>query len=119
MDDGMGRKRKLQLRQPQSRAAASAARGASWREAAVRLLAVKWDPAETWAAAERRSYEDLAVVVLEMFDAGARDAEVAAFLRTEEVAAAGAPWHADAARQALAAEIHRAAASTDRPRASG
>lgn len=115
----MSRKGRLELRQPQSRAAASAARGAPWRDAAARLLATRWDPAETWQqAAERRTYVDLAGVVLEMFDAGARDAEVAAFLRAEEVAAAGAPWHADAARRALVAEVHRAAASSDRPGAS-
>jgi hypothetical protein len=119
VDIDMGRKGRLELRQPQSRAAASAARGAPWRDAAARLLAAKWDPAETWRqATERRTYVELAGVVLEMFDAGARDAEVAAFLRAEEVAAAGAPCHTDAARGALAAEIHRAAASTDRPGAS-
>lgn len=115
----MGRKGKLELRQPRSRAASSAARSAPWRAAAARLLAAKWDPAQTWRrAAEGRSYVDLAGVVLEMFDAGARDAEVAAFLRAQEVEAAGAPWYADRARHALSAEIHRAAASTERPGAS-
>jgi hypothetical protein len=95
------------------------ARGTPWREAAGRLLAVNWDAAGAWRrAAEGRSYTDLAGVVLEMFDAGARDAEVAAFLRAEEVAACGAPWHADATRRALAAEIHRAAASATPPAAS-
>lgn len=111
----MSRKGKLELRPHQShddRAAASF----QWRDAVARLLSAAWDSAGKWQrATNERSYVDLAADVVGMFDAGARDAEAAVFLREQEVAAAGAPWHSDEARLALAAELHRAAAARDVP----
>src|SRR5688500_8783528 len=106
----MSRKGKLELRPPQSHDDRTAA-SFQWRDTVAVLLSAAWDSAGTWErSADKRSYVDLAAAVVGMFDAGARDAEAADFLREQEVAAAGAPWHSDEARLTLAAELHRAAA---------
>lgn len=75
---------------------------ALWRDRAEELLTAHWD----------RGLLDVhavAATVVGMFDAGADDAEVAAFLRDRERLESGAPWLADDARLALVHQLHRAA----------
>jgi hypothetical protein len=56
-----------------------------------------------------RDVQELAATVVGMFDAGARDTEVAAFLSDEERTQSGAPWLTDAARLELVHELHTSA----------
>lgn len=103
-----GRLEREEPERPRQDAASRAAPG--WRVEVARLLATLWDPEERWRRASASSdLEVLADAVVGMFDAGARDAEVAAFLRGQEEASLGAPAHEERARLALTAALHRAA----------
>ena len=87
------------------RSDARAARIAAWKVRAAALLATA---AEADASAAAR-YAELAATLVGMFDAGARDSEVAAFLKR---AAGDLGLHrlSDDGLAPLAAELHRAAA---------
>jgi hypothetical protein len=87
------------------RSDARAARVGAWKlRAAAVLAAAVGDDA---SAVER--YTDLAATVVGMFDAGARDAEVATFLKGDAVPFPGLRSLTDPRIDALAAELHRAA----------
>jgi hypothetical protein len=73
-----------------------------WREAVKKLLVERWQPS-------LRDPGNLAATVVGMFDAGATDSEVAAFIRSQEVPADGLRVLSDEALLALAHDIHRAA----------
>lgn len=55
--------------------------------------------------------ESIAATVVGMFDAGARDTEVAAFLHSQEQSSEGQPSLSDEARLALVRELHKRAGS--------
>ena len=75
---------------------------ALWRAGVEELLASQWDRA-------RLDVREVAATVVGMFDAGARDSEVAAFLRDRERLESGAPWLTDEARLELVYQLHMAA----------
>jgi len=75
---------------------------ALWRARVEELLSAHWDRALL-------DVQEVAATVVGMFDAGARDAEVAAFLRERERSESGAPWLTDDARLELVDQLHRAA----------
>jgi hypothetical protein len=62
---------------------------------------------------------DLAATIVGMFDAGARDSEVAAFLSDEERAQEGAPWLTDDARLELVRDLHMSEGSVQSTQANG
>lgn len=95
----MPRKEKLELHQPSPDSPPTANRYARWRSAVEALLVSHWVQAP-------RDVKELAATVVGMFDAGARDDEVAAFLSDEERSQAGAPWLTDAARLGLVRALH-------------
>jgi hypothetical protein len=78
------------------------ARLAAWEARVAGLLA-----AAAGAARSRGAYAELAAAVVGMFDAGARDAEVAVFLRAAGLPELGAM--PDDRLAALVAELHLAA----------
>jgi hypothetical protein len=98
----MSRKEELESSHPTPPSPAAANKYARWRTAVEELLVSRWLRAP-------RDVRELAATVVGMFDAGARDAEVAALLSEEERSQAGAPWHSDAARLELVRELHRSA----------
>ena len=91
------------------RSDARAARIAAWKVRAAALLATA---AEADASAGAR-YVELAATLVGMFDAGARDAEVAAFLKRAAGDSSGLQHLSDDRLATLAAELHRAAAVPD------
>jgi|SRR5881628_3161851 len=95
----MSRKGKPELSQPLPRSPVAGNKYARWRAAVEELLVSRWMRAP-------RDVQELAATVVGMFDAGARDTEVAAFLSDEERTQAGAPWLTDAARLELVRELH-------------
>jgi hypothetical protein len=103
----MLRKGKLEQSEPSPRDPAPPNKYARWRAAVEELLVSRWMRAP-------RDVRELAATVVGMFDAGARDTEVAAFLSDEERALAGAPWLTDAARLELARAL-QASAPPPRP----
>lgn len=76
---------------------------ALWRARVEELLSAHWGRALP-------DIQEVAATVVGMFDAGARDAEVAAFLRDLERSESGAPRLTDEARLELVEQLHRAAA---------
>jgi hypothetical protein len=72
-----------------------------WRARVEELLRGRWDRA-------RLDLREIAATVVGMFDAGADDAEVAAFLRDRERLESGAPWLSDDARLELVDQLQRA-----------
>lgn len=98
----MPRKRKLELSQPAARSPATANKYVRWRAAVEELLASRWTRTP-------RDVQELAATVVGMFDAGARDTEVAGFLADEERMQEGAPWLTDAARLEFVRELHTSA----------
>lgn len=76
---------------------------ALWRARVEELLSTHWDRA-------RLDVQEIAATVVGMFDAGADEAEVAAFLRDRERSESGAPWLTDDARLELVYQLHTAAA---------
>ena len=75
-----------------------------WRVLVEDLLASRWMRAPL-------NVQELAATVVGMFDAGADDSEVAAFLLDQERTQAGAPWLTDAARLELVHDLHMSAGS--------
>lgn len=75
---------------------------ALWRARVQELLSTHWDRGLL-------DVREVAATVVGMFDAGALDAEVAAFLRDRERSESGAPWLADDARLELVHQLHQAA----------
>ena len=75
---------------------------ALWRARVEELLSTYWDRGLL-------DLQEVAATVVGMFDAGADDAEVAAFLRERERSESGAPWLADDARLGLVHQLHTAA----------
>ena len=78
---------------------------AAWQTRVAGLLA-----AAAGGRAVLTEYAGLAATVVGMFDAGARDAEVATFLRRAAADTPGLDALSDASVSKLAAELHRAAA---------
>jgi hypothetical protein len=72
---------------------------ALWRTRVEDLLRTSWDRA-------RLDVREVAATVVGMFDAGADDSEVAAFLRERERSESGAPWLTDDARLVLVRQLH-------------
>lgn len=77
-----------------------------WRARVEELLASRW-------ARAPMNVQEIAATVVGMFDAGARESEVAAFLRDEERTQDGAPRLTDDARTRLVGELHMSARSLD------
>lgn len=75
---------------------------ALWRARVEELLSAHW----TRVLLDVR---EVAATVVGMFDAGANNAEVAAFLRDRERSESGAPWLTDDARLELVHQLHVAA----------
>ena len=73
-----------------------------WRTRVEELLVSRWVRAET-------DVRELAATIVGMFDAGARESEVAAFLSDQERMQEGAPWLTDDARRELVSELHMSA----------
>jgi hypothetical protein len=85
------------------------ARVAAWQKRARLLLAEVW-PVDTQQPSD---VDQLADTIVGMFDAGARDEEVIAFLREAEIRHFGEERLDVARRQTLAHLLHRAAADAD------
>jgi hypothetical protein len=68
------------------------------------LLASRWVRAPM-------EVRDLAATIVGMFDAGARDSEVAAFLSDQERTQEGGPWLTDDARLELVRDLHMSGGS--------
>jgi hypothetical protein len=75
---------------------------ALWRASVEELLSTQWDRA-------RLDVREVAATIVGMFDAGARESEVAALLRERERLESGAPWLTDDARLELVHQLHMAA----------
>jgi len=75
---------------------------ALWRARVEELLSTHWDRGLL-------DVREVAATVVGMFDAGADNLEVAAFLRDRERSESGAPWLADDARLELVHQLHTAA----------
>ena len=75
---------------------------ALWRSRVHELLSTHWDRGLL-------DVQEIAATVVGMFDAGADDREVAAFLCDRERSETGAPWLADDARLELVHQLHQAA----------
>jgi hypothetical protein len=84
---------------------ARAARVAAWKARAAAQLAAAAEDGTSVA----ESYGELAATVVGMFDAGARDAEVATFLRRAVVSIPALRELSDTRLAGLAADLHRAA----------
>ena len=85
-----------------------AARLAEWEaRIAERLVAAAGEQPD--GSAPRPLYRDLAAAIVGMFDAGARDAEVAKFLRRAATDVPALGRLSDEQVASLAAELHRAA----------
>lgn len=74
---------------------------ALWRARVEELLRSRWDREEI-------DLREVAATVVGMFDAGAENSEVAAFLRDRERAESGAPWLTEDARLELVHQLHMA-----------
>ena len=74
---------------------------ALWRARVEELLTTRWD--------REQDLQEIAATVVGMFDAGADDAEVAAFLLDQERSESGAAWLTDDARLELVRQLHLAA----------
>ena len=69
-----------------------------WRARVEELLVSRWVRAPM-------NVQELAATIVGMFDAGARESEVAAFLSDQETAQNGAPRLTDDARRALVGDL--------------
>lgn len=98
----MPRKGKLERAVPSaSPGPASANKYGEWRRAVKELLIAQWQ--------NSANIESVAATVVGMFDAGAGDAEVAAFLHSQEQSSEGQSLLSDEARLALVRELHKSA----------
>ena len=94
----MPRKGKLE---PSDRRHSPTDKYSRWRVSVEALLRQRWlDSPET---------KSVAATVIGMFDAGAKDSEVAAYLRSQEVALASQVSLSDSDRSALVSELHKSA----------
>lgn len=75
-----------------------------WRARVEELLLSRW-------ASGLVNVQEVAATIVGMFDAGASESEVAAFLRDEERTQAGAPRLTDDARRGLVRDLHMSAGS--------
>jgi hypothetical protein len=100
----MPRKGKLERKVPLTGDPASVNKYAAWRTLVQELLASRWQQGPVDVKA-------IAGTVVGMFDAGAKDAEVAAFLTSHEVSQADEPWLTDSARMTLVRDLHESARS--------
>jgi hypothetical protein len=96
----MPRKGKLDRTQPSSASDAGANKYAVWRRLVKELLASRWQHGSIDVAS-------IAGTVVGMFDAGAKEEEVAAYLASCELSERDEPWLSDSARMALVRELHR------------
>jgi hypothetical protein len=104
-DHDMPRKTKSTRAKPESaRRPAAASKAANkygaWRRAVEDLLAAEWQHSD--------DVKSVAATVVGMFDAGATDAEVTAFLRAQELESEEPPL-TDDARLTLVRQLHRGA----------
>ena len=82
----------------------------AWRERVAQLLANQWDTSRRWAGAEAdAAYDRMALVIVAMFDAGARNGEVERLLAQEEKRVGPDFYHEASERRAIVAALHRAA----------
>jgi hypothetical protein len=101
----MPRKEKLERAQPtEPRNPASANKYGQWRRAVKDLLLERWHTSA--------DVESVAATVVGMFDAGAGDAEEAAFLYSQEHSYDEESSLTDEARLALVRELHKSAGSS-------
>ena len=104
MDDSMPRKRKLDEAQPRASTSSRAAnKYDEWRRAVEGLLMANWQSSG--------DIESIAATIVGMFDAGAREVEVAAFLQSQEQPSSVEPSLTDEARLALVQKLHKSAGS--------
>lgn len=97
----MPRKAKPEPTSPEPpRSPAPANKYAQWRRAVKELLVAQWQ--------DSADVDSIAATVVGMFDAGAKDTEVAAFLHSQEQSSEGQASLTDAARLALVRELQRA-----------
>ncbi|HKW45981.1 MAG TPA: hypothetical protein VJN70_00995 [Gemmatimonadaceae bacterium] len=75
-----------------------------WRARVEELLVSRW-------VGTPMNVQELAATIVGMFDAGARESEVAAFLSDQERTQDGAPRLTDDARRALVGDLHMSAGS--------
>ena len=100
----MPRKGKLERAQPTaSRDSVAANKYDHWRRAVKDLLMARWQSSA--------DIESVAATVVGMFDAGAKDVEVAAFLHSQEQSYEAESSLTDEARLALVEELHKSAGS--------
>ena len=97
----MSPKRKVERTLPQD--PVSTNKYSRWREAVVQLLGAR-------LGSQLLDIENVAATVVGMFDAGATNAEVAAFIRSEE-GHGHPPVLTDEERLALVRDLHQAAAT--------
>ena len=100
----MPRKGKLERVQPSSPSSPANKYG-RWRDSVQEQLAAQWQRSPI-------DVESVAATIVGMFDAGASDAEVAAFLRTQELAQGNGAWLTDDDRKKLVRDLHSSAGST-------
>jgi hypothetical protein len=99
----MPRKGKVERAKPSSESPAAANKYGRWRRSVRDLLLARWLPSA--------DVESVAATVVGMFDSGATDAEVAAFLRSQELWDDEEPSLTDEERLELVRELHRSAGS--------
>ena len=101
----MPRKGKIERKKPSSpESPATANKYGRWRTSVEELLRSRWQNSSL-------DLSGVAATVVGMFDSGATDAEVAAFLRSQELLDSDEAWVTDDARMALARELHKSAGS--------
>lgn len=96
----MPRKVKPESTQPSSAPDADTNKYTLWRRHVKELLASRWQRGSADVAS-------IAGTVVGMFDAGAREEEVAAYLASNELSETDESWLSDSARMALVRELHR------------
>ena len=107
----MPRKGKLERAKQVSTASASANKYTVWRSLVQELLASRWQRGPI-------DVKSIAGTVVGMFDAGAKDAEVAAFLASHEHSQTGEQWVTDSERMTLVRDLHESARSSTATRPS-
>ena len=97
----MPRKEKPEPASPKApRSPAPANKYAQWRRAVKELLVAEWQ--------DSADVDNIAATVVGMFDAGAKDTEVAAFLHSQEQSAEGQTALTDEERLALVRQLQSA-----------
>ena len=106
----MPRKEKPDRARPAAQSSAKGNRYGRWRESVKDLLLARWHSAD--------DVSEVAATVVGMFDAGARDVEVAAYLHSQELLFDKPVLLTDEARMALVGDLHRSAGTRDSERPS-